>query len=173
MTDTLTRYAIPARALEPAAFAPYGDIIRPRAGMANQFHDNPYDPETSPDEPRLVLTNGQPRLSIMQLAKRGLRFSNLARHRRVSQCLGSLQGKEWFMAFAPPSDLSDEGRPDLDKIAAFRIPGDCVIKLHVATWHAGPQFTHDECLFFNLENLDTNKRDFHQVALPGEYEIRI
>lgn len=172
MTDTLTRYTLPARALEAAAFAPYGQIIRPRPGMHNQFHDNPYDPETNADEAKLVLTNGQPRLSIMQLSKRGLRFSNLARHRRVSQCLGSLQGKEWFMGFAPPSDPSEEARPDLDKLAAFRIPGDCVVKLHVGTWHAGPQFTHDECLFFNLENMDTNKRDFHQVALPGEYEIR-
>jgi ureidoglycolate hydrolase len=108
----------------------------------------------------------------MRLPRRGLRFSNLARHRRVTQCLGALEGKEWFMAFAPPSDdRSDAGRPDLDRLAAFRIPGDCVVKLHIATWHAGPQFLHDEAMFYNLENLDTNKRDFHQVPLPAEYEI--
>jgi hypothetical protein len=30
-------------------------------------------------------------------------------------------------------------------------PGDRLIKLHVATWHAGPHFVHDECQFVNLE----------------------
>jgi ureidoglycolate hydrolase len=95
----------------------------------------------------------------------------LARHRRVTQCLGSLQGKEWFIAVAPPGDLTNGARPDLAWMAAFRIPGDCVIKLHVATWHAGPHFTHEECLFFNLENLDTNKRDFEDYDLPNEFRI--
>ena len=45
------------------------------------------------------------------------------------------------------------------------MPGDRLIKLHVATWHAGPHFVHDECLFVNLENLDTNRRDFQAVPL--------
>jgi hypothetical protein len=69
------------------------------------------------------------------------------------------------------NDLADGTCPDLARLAAFRIPGDCVIKLHVATWHAGPQFLHDECLFFNLENLDTNKRDFDAYDLPTEFQI--
>jgi ureidoglycolate hydrolase len=108
----------------------------------------------------------------MDLKKRGLVFADMARHRRVSQCLGSMQGKEWFIGVAPPSDLADGTRPELDRIAAFRIPGDCLIKLHVGTWHAGPHFVHDECLFFNLENLDTNERDFDTSDLPNEYQIQ-
>jgi hypothetical protein len=59
-------------------------------------------------------------------------------------------------------------RPRVEDIAAFRVPGDRLIKLHVATWHAGPHFVHDECFFVNLENLDTNHRDFHAVPLPVE-----
>jgi hypothetical protein len=31
-------------------------------------------------------------------------------------------------------------------IAAFRVPGDRLISLHVATWHAKPRFVHDDCL---------------------------
>ncbi|MFZ0354661.1 MAG: ureidoglycolate lyase, partial [Pseudolabrys sp.] len=119
----------------------------------------------------LTLGNGTPRLWIMRLKKNGLIFSKLARHRRVSQCLGSLQGKDWFIALAPPNDLADGTRPELASMAAFWIPGDCVIKLHVATWHAGPHFLHDECLFFNLENLDTNKRDFDACDLPQAFQI--
>ena len=59
----------------------------------------------------------------------------------------------------------------LRELPRFEIPGDCVIKLHVATWHAGPHFLHDECLFFNLENLDTNERDFDAYDLPNEFQI--
>jgi hypothetical protein len=74
---------------------------------------------------------------------------------------------------APPGDLGDDARPRVEDIAAFRVPGDRLIKLHVATWHAGPHFVHDECLFVNLENLDTNRRDFHAVPLPVECRYRL
>jgi ureidoglycolate hydrolase len=157
-----TAIKLPAQNLEPKAFAPYGEIIRPCTSSA----------ETAVEEPQLTLTNGTPRLWIMDLKRRGLVFADMARHRRVSQCLGSMQGKEWFIGVAPPNDLADGTRPELDRIAAFRIPGDCLIKLHVGTWHAGPHFVHDECLFFNLENLDTNERDFDTSDLPNEYQIQ-
>ena len=42
-------------------------------------------------------------------------FKSLARHRRTSQCLGSLQGKEWFIGVAPPNDRRSshrQGQPD-------------------------------------------------------------
>jgi ureidoglycolate hydrolase len=100
-------------------------------------------------------------------------FTRIARHRRVTQCLGSLGGKEWLIGVAPPGDLDDDARPRVEDIAAFRVPGDRLIKLHVATWHAGPHFVHDECLFINLENLDTNRRDFHGVPLPVECRYRL
>ena len=97
----------------------------------------------------------------------------IARHRRVTQCLGSLGGKEWLIGVAPPGDLGDDARPRVEDITAFRVPGDRLIKLHVATWHAGPHFVHDECLFVNLENLDTNRRDFHAVPLSVECQYRL
>jgi len=157
-----TAIKLPAQNLEPKAFAPYGGIIRPRASSV----------ETVVEDQKLTL-NGTPRLWIMDLKKRGLVFADMARHRRVTQCLGSMLGKEWFIGVAPPNDLADGTKPELDRIAAFRIPGDCVIKLHVGTWHAGPLFVHDECLFFNLENIDTNERDFDTSELPNEYQIQV
>jgi ureidoglycolate hydrolase len=158
----LAAIKLPAQNLEPKAFAPYGEIIRRRASSV----------ETVLEDPKLTL-NGTPRLWIMDLKKRGLVFADMARHRRVTQCLGSMLGKEWFIGVAPPNDLADGTRPELDRIAAFRIPGDCVIKLHVGTWHAGPHFVHEECLFFNLENIDTNERDFDTSELPNEYQIQV
>ena len=111
---TRTAIKLPAQTLERKAFAPYGEIISPRTSSA----------ETGVEEPKLILTNGTPRLWIMKLKKRRLVFADMARHRRVSQCLGSMQGKEWFIGVAPPNDPADGTRPELDRIAAFRIPGD-------------------------------------------------
>jgi ureidoglycolate hydrolase len=163
----VSEYDVSVQPLDAAAFRPFGEIIKPRSGAQNQFDSIPYDPETGTDEARLTLCAGQPRLWIMHLRNRGLVFDRLARHRRVSQCLGALQGQEWFIGVAPPQDPADDSCPPIASVAAFRVPGDCVIKLHVGTWHAGPHFTHSECLFLNLENLDTNKRDFHAIDLPS------
>jgi ureidoglycolate hydrolase len=160
------------RELTPEAFAPYGQIVTPLK-TGGQGAETGYDPENSAREAKLVLHNGEPRLWIMHLPHVGLGFSRIARHLHVTQCLGSLGGKEWLIGVAPPGDLSDDARPSVEDIVAFRVPGDCVIKLHVATWHAGPHFVHDECLFFNLENLDTNRRDFHGVPLPVECRYRL
>jgi ureidoglycolate hydrolase len=152
------------RKLTVAAFAPYGQVIEAR-GAAGQGLGPAHRPESDPTEARLVLTNGAPRLWLMHLKHLGLRFTRIARHRRVTQCLGALGGKEWLIAVAPPGERGDGARPDLADIVAFRVPGDCVIKLEVATWHAGPHFVYDQCVFFNLENMDTNDHDFHAVEL--------
>jgi ureidoglycolate hydrolase len=169
---TLPQHMLYIRELTAEAFAPYGQIIAPlRTG--GQGAETSYDPETSTREAKLVLGNGEPRLWIMHLPHVGLGFTRIARHRRVTQCLGSLGGKEWLIGVAPPGDLGDDARPRLEDIAAFRVPGDRLIKLHAATWHAGPHFTHDECLFVNLENLDTNRRDFHAVPLGVECRYRL
>ena len=108
-----------------------------------QGAETSYDPEASAREAELVLGNGEPRLWIMHLPHVGLGFTRIARHPRV------------------------------EDIAAFRVPGDRLIKLHVGTWHAGPHFVHDECLFVNLENLDTNRRDFQAVPLGVECRYRL
>lgn len=170
MTDTLTRHRVPLLTLTAEAFAPYGQLVLTRkSGLQFERHD--YKPWEHSDEAQLVLTQGTPRLWIMHQFKRGRRFANIARHRKVSQCLGSLEGKEWFMAVAPAQSHEESARPRIEDIVAFRIPGDQIIKLHVATWHAGPHFDHDECKFINLENMDTNQNDFQAVPLGVECEM--
>jgi ureidoglycolate hydrolase len=172
MTANREQYRVPVEDVTPATFRPYGEIIEPRNALG-QFIDKPYDPETSAEEAQLVLTNGRPRLWIMELNKIGVSFTKIARHRRVTQCLGSLEGKDWFIAVSAPGNSGDEARPQLEEIRGFRISGRCVIKLEIGTWHAGPLFQHDQCLFFNLENAETNKRDFHGVDLPVECRLAL
>lgn len=168
--ENMTYHSVPARELTDEAFAPYGDIIKPRKGGEQFDRGYAYDPAR--EETYVKLTMGaEPMLRIMHLPMRGLIFTKLARHRKVSQCLGALQGKDWFIAVAAPTDFADEAHPQLADVAAFRIPGDRIVKLHVGTWHAGPHFTHDECLFLNLEQADTNIHDFQDVPLPRPCRI--
>jgi ureidoglycolate hydrolase len=167
--DSAVRYSIRAQDLTDEAFALYGDIIKPRMSGEQFDRAYSYDPSKEHTHVKLVMTNGEPTLRIMHQRLRGLTFSKMARHRRVSQCLGSLQGKDWFMAVAVPTN--NDSQPRLADITAFLIPGDRIIKLHVGTWHAGPHFMHEECLFLNLENEDTNTQDFQEMTLPQVCQI--
>ena len=127
-------------------FQPYGQVITPaQDGKSYDINDA-----------QLNLQNGIPRFYIMRLHERGRKFHQITRHSLCTQCLGSLEGKDWFMAVAPPSTQS---KPDLNKMVAFHIPGNCFIKLEVGTWHAGPYFDREVVDFYNLELSDTNVVD--------------
>ena len=108
------------------------------------------------EDAQLSLQNGIPRFYIMRLHQKGRKFGKITRHVKCTQCLGSLEGKDWLMAVAPPSEGD---KPSLEDIVAFRIPGNCFIKLEVGTWHAGPYFDADFVDFYNLELSDTNVVD--------------
>jgi ureidoglycolate hydrolase len=169
MADLATSavHFLPVNDLTPDRFAPFGEVVKPAPSAGQGI------PSKHPDNPKLVLSSEHPRLWVMQLQHRGLTFSKMARHRRVTQCLGSLTGEEWFISVAPPGDLSDEARPRTEEITAFRIPPGHLIKLHCATWHAGPHVAGAGGLFFNLENEDTNTGDNHIVELDQQCQYKL
>lgn len=136
-----------AKWLSPESFHPYGQVIYP------SIDGKPYDLTDA----QLILQNGIPRLYIMRLHYKGYRFNTLTRHVQCTQCLGSLAGKDWLIAVAPPTANS---LPALEEIAAFQIPGNCFIKLNIGTWHAGPYFDDEFVDFYNLELNDTNINDY-------------
>ncbi|MEL6327878.1 MAG: ureidoglycolate lyase, partial [Cyanobacteria bacterium J06626_23] len=91
------------------------------------------------------------------------------RHQACTQCLGALEGRDWLMAVAPPGGAP---MPDPNEIRAFHIPGNCFIKLHVGTWHAGPYFEGDPISFYNLELSDTNIVDHDTCNLAQNHGLR-
>ncbi|EKU97222.1 ureidoglycolate hydrolase [Leptolyngbya sp. PCC 7375] len=153
-----TLQQLTAQVLTAESFRPFGQVLRP------QWDGKSYDSE----EAQLKLDGGIPRFYIMQLERKGTRFDQITRHLACTQCLGSLEGKAWLMAVAPAC----EGiAPDPEQIRAFKIPGDCFIKLEVGTWHAGPLFETDVINFYNLELSDTNVVDHDTCNLSQTYRM--
>ena len=143
-------------------FKPYGELITP----------SPDGKAFDETDAVLNLQHGIPRFYIMHLERRGRTFDKITRHNRCTQCLGSLDGKDWFMAVCPPSEATE---PDLARLSAFRIPGDCFIKMEVGTWHAGPYFDDEAVDFYNLELSDTNVVDHftHNFATRQQLKFEI
>ncbi len=129
--------------ITPENFKPYGQLITP--SQDGKVYD-----ET---DAQLSLEKGIPRFYIMRLKGRDREFDRITRHQQCTQCLGALEGKEWFMGVAPPGK---ENYPDVTQLKAFKIPGNCFIKLEVGTWHAGPYFDYETVDFYNLELSNTN-----------------
>jgi ureidoglycolate hydrolase len=89
----------------------------------------------------------------LEQRQRKRQFHKITRHNQCTQCLGSLDGKDWFISVAPPSEAQ---QPKIEEIVAFHISGNCFIKLEMGTWHSGPYFDYDFVDFYNLELSDTN-----------------
>jgi ureidoglycolate hydrolase len=156
--QTITVQKLSAQTITPEAFRPYGQVIF--ATPDGKMFDG--------DDAQLQLSPGIPRFYIMRLQHRGRSFSQITRHQRCTQCLGSLAGQEWLLAVAPPSDADC---PTPDSIVAFRIPGSCFVKLEVGTWHAGPYFDQTAVDFYNLELSDTNLVDHQTCSLLEQYGL--
>jgi ureidoglycolate hydrolase len=158
MSEFISTKQLLAQWVTPENFRSYGQVI------SASFDGKSFDDEDA----KLNLENGIPRFYIMRLHQKGRKFGKITRHVKCTQCLGSLDGKDWLMAVAPPRD-SD--RPSLQDIVAFRIPGDCFIKLDVGTWHAGPYFDADFVDFYNLELSDTNVVDHFSFDLVKHHNL--
>jgi hypothetical protein len=76
--------------LTPEAFSPFGTVGVPLGDGAHGRGDVALD-----------LSQGRPRFYIMRLEGRGLGFDRMARHNRVTQCLGTTDGLPWLIAVAP------------------------------------------------------------------------
>jgi ureidoglycolate lyase len=146
------------RMATPESIAPFGTLIEPGEDGA------PF----GAGDAELDLTQGTPRFYIMRLRHRPLVIRGITRHSRVTQCLASMKGEEWFIGLAEA-----DGDPTPDEIKVFRIGGDVALALHAGTWHAGPFFTAPSVDFLNLELADTNETDHDTVRIDQAYGTAI
>ena len=156
--------SLPVQPITTESFQPYGQVIWA------QEDGKPYGSEDA----QLDLEQGKPRFYAMRLYNKGRTFHRITRHLLCTQCLGSMEGKTWLIAVAPPKALDDiQANPALEEIRAFQVPGNCFIKLHVGTWHAGPFFDSEFVDFYNLELTDTNLSDHHTCDLKATYNLSL
>ena len=162
MSKNFTVKQLPAQLITPENFKPYGQLIT--ASPDGKTYDD--------TDAQLQLNNGIPRFYIMRLDHKGRKFTKITRHNLCTQCLGALEGKDWYIAVAPPNSKK---QPDINRMAAFHIPGNCFIKLEVGTWHAGPYFDHEIVEFYNLELSNTNVVDHftHNFGTQQQLEFEI
>jgi ureidoglycolate hydrolase len=158
--------------LTPENWKPYGQIVGP------SFDGKEFDS----DDAQLDLSGGIPRFYIMHLEDRkSLTFDRITHHASVTQCLGSIGGRPWYLGVAPASVVQTSGEPHNsgvqqppgvnslwskaghsytppapEDVRVFRVDGPQFLKLHAGTWHAGPYFTSDSMNFYNLELSGTN-----------------
>ncbi|KAL5227944.1 hypothetical protein ABZP36_016209 [Zizania latifolia] len=149
----------------PESFAPFGQVV-----ASSSDGD-----QLGPNDAQLDLSRGIPRFYIMRLRNQPLKFWRITHHASVTQCLGSIGGEDWYLGVTKPSmvvgadEQGSDGRkpvesraghyylpPDPAEVRVFRISGSKFLKLHVGTWHAGPQFKADAVDFYNLELSNTN-----------------
>lgn len=148
---------LPARKLTADSFRPFGQVISANAD-GKQFDQ---------EDAQLQLDQGTPRFYIMRIPRRGMKFDRITYHAKVTQCLGGLAAKPWYMAVAAPSG-SKEKYPRQEDLHAFEIPQGCFIKMNAGTWHAGPLFDNaDHMEFYNLELADTNVVDHNTHIYKG------
>jgi ureidoglycolate hydrolase len=126
------------------------------------------------DDAQLILDQGTPRFYVMRLYNKGREFHRITRHLLCTQCLGSMEGKTWLIAVAPPNIRPDlQAKPELDDIQAFEVPGNCFVKLHLGAWHAGPFFDAEFIDFYNLELANTNLTDHHTCDIKEAYGLSL
>ncbi|MEG4865951.1 MULTISPECIES: ureidoglycolate lyase [unclassified Microcoleus] len=158
MGESISTKQLFAQWVTPENFRSYGQVIF--ASVDGKSFDA--------EDAQLSLQNGIPRFYIMRLYENDRKFGKITRHVECTQCLGSLDGKSWLMAVAPPGNSDKLSWED---IVAFRIPGNCFIKLDVGTWHAGPYVEADFVDFYNLELRDTNVVDHFSFDFVKHYNL--
>jgi ureidoglycolate hydrolase len=152
--------------ITPEKFHPYGQIIT--AIDHGTFNGRPSDESGGAI---LKLQNGTPFFWGMRLKNTGLKVDRLVRHIECNQCVGAIE-KDWYIFVAPPTEVE---QPEVDKITAFRIPGNSFIKIGLGVWHAGPYFNEDFVDFYNLELYETGDLDYfvHNLVEKNDLEFEI
>lgn len=107
------------------AFAPFGDLLPPGAGDGpQQLIDELHNGRASA-RPRLSMTTGEPKTLPLTAAK-------MERHVYSSQAFVPMDCANYLVMVALQGA---DGKPDLARLRAFRVPGDTGINYRADTWH--------------------------------------
>ena len=139
------------------AFAPFGQLlppVPPGAGRQELIEELQND-----------RASARPRLSIATTEPKALPLTALQMERHVhsSQVFAPLDCANYLVMVAPHGD---GGLPDLEKVRAFRVPGDTGVNYKVDTWHHPLSPLERTGRFAILTFVDGTATDEQFVDLP-------
>ena len=112
--------------IDPEAFAPFGQLLPPappgrgRQELIDELHNG--------------RAGARPRLSIATTEPKALPLTavQMERHAHSSQAFAPLDCASYLVMVAPHGDGD---MPDLERVRAFRVPGDTGINYRADIWH--------------------------------------
>ncbi len=181
---------IAAQPLTVEAFAPFGDVLTPKArrldnrdllelGYARMSDQVP--PERVADVDILdywgdiaTITREPMRLGYLRSRQRPLQFSWFERHLKGTQTFIPLGGAPSVFAVAEPKDLDDPNAlPDLTSMRAFVMDGSAGVNIAPGTWHWTPFPLADHVDFIILVREDVVDDDLNFVDLEARLGVRV
>ena len=157
----MTTEALTALRLHECHFEQFGTAILPVDDMT---------PHSDRDA-QLKFESVDLRYYVMRLRQRPAVLSNMTRHKRATQCLGSADAQPWWLAVAAPDLLPEQ--LDHSTVQLVEVHQGEAVKLHQGTWHAGPFFLSSTALFYNLELNDTNLTDHNSHRLSPPITLKL
>jgi ureidoglycolate lyase len=112
--------------IDAEAFAPFGQLLLPKPPGGGR--------QELLEELQNNRTTARPRLSIATTEPKALPLTaaQMERHVYSSQAFAPLDCASYLVMVAPHGDGD---MPDLEKVRAFRVPGDTGVNYKAATWH--------------------------------------
>lgn len=124
------RIELEVEPLTSDAFAPYGQLIAARDGVADYARP-------LLDVWHIGFRSDAPlRLQIMRYHEKPLTFTRLERHLRVTEGRVPLGGAEAVLAVAGKTGPDPDDRPDPSTVRAFRFDGSCGLLFAPGVWHS-------------------------------------
>jgi ureidoglycolate lyase len=125
---------LPLEDADAESIAPFGELLgvdRGRPSTLTRFYDDAVElVEKAP-----FRSDADTCLSIARVRPRPFEVTWMERHFKHTQVFLPLNREPYAVVLAPPNDAS---LPDLDRVRAFRFPGDCGFLMHLGTWHEFP-----------------------------------
>jgi ureidoglycolate lyase len=143
--------------IDAEAFAPFGQLLPPaRPGEGRQELIEELQNGRASARPRLSIATTEPKTLPVTAVQ-------MERHVHSSQAFTPLDCASYLVMVAPHGD---GGMPDLEKIRAFRVPGDTGINYKADTWHHPLSPLERTGRFAILTFVDGTAADEQFVDLP-------
>jgi ureidoglycolate lyase len=182
---------IRAEPLTPDGFAPFGDVMAPRASapitnrtlidkgfvrIADKVSDARYPDFDVLDywTPIAEISRDTMRFGYLRPRRRALRLSWFERHVLGTQSFIPLGGKRSLFVVAPRGDNADPAAlPDLGAVRGFLLDGDAGVTIHPGTWHWTPFPLEDGADFIILVRDRAGPDDLNFVDLEARLGARV